>query len=26
MRMSVIIPCYNEEQNIPLILDKFQKV
>lgn len=24
--MSVIIPCYNEEQNIPLILDKFQKV
>lgn len=26
MKVSVIIPCYNEEKNIPLILDKFQKV
>ncbi len=26
MRLSVIIPCYNEEKNIPLILERFQKV
>ena len=26
MNVSVVIPCYNEEKNIPLILDKFRKV
>ena len=25
MHLSIIIPCYNEEENIPLILEKFQK-
>lgn len=25
MKVSVVIPCYNEEKNIPLILEKFQK-
>ncbi|MEW9501055.1 glycosyltransferase family 2 protein [Jeotgalibacillus marinus] len=25
-KYSIVIPCYNEEKNIPLILDKFQKV
>lgn len=24
MRLSVVVPCYNEEENIPLILEKFQ--
>ncbi len=24
MKMSIVIPCYNEEKNIPLILEKFQ--
>lgn len=24
MRLSIVIPCYNEEKNIPLILKKFQ--
>ena len=24
MRLSVIVPCYNEEENIPLILEKFK--
>lgn len=25
MNLSIIIPCYNEEKNIPLILEKFKK-
>ncbi len=25
MKLSVIVPCYNEEENLPLILDAFQK-
>lgn len=24
MRLSIVIPCYNEEKNIPLILEKFR--
>ena len=23
MKLSIILPCYNEEKNIPLILEKF---
>lgn len=26
MRLSIIVPCYNEEKNIPLILEKFASV
>ena len=26
MKLSVVIPCYNEAENIPLILDKFNSV
>lgn len=26
MRLSIIIPCYNEEKNIPLILKRFKRV
>jgi len=26
MKLSIIVPCYNEEKNIPLILEKFNKV
>ena len=26
MKVSIVIPCYNEEKNIPLILSKFQTV
>lgn len=26
MRLSIIVPCYNEERNIPLILKKFNEV
>jgi hypothetical protein len=26
MKLSVIVPCYNEEKNIPLILEKFNEV
>jgi glycosyltransferase involved in cell wall biosynthesis len=26
MKLSIVIPCYNEEKNIPLILEKFNKV
>ena len=26
MKLSIVMPCYNEEKNIPLILDKFNKV
>ena len=26
MKMSIIIPCYNEEENIPIILDKFDNI
>lgn len=26
MKLSIVIPCYNEEKNIPLILDGFNKV
>ena len=26
MKMSIVIPCYNEEENIPIILDKFDNI
>ena len=26
MKLSIIVPCYNEEKNIPLILEKFSSV
>ena len=26
MKLSIIVPCYNEEKNIPLILEKFNSV
>ena len=26
MKLSIIVPCYNEEKNIPLILNKFNEV
>lgn len=26
MKLEIVIPCYNEEKNIPLILEKFQQV
>jgi len=26
MRLSIVVPCYNEEKNIPLILGKFKEV
>lgn len=26
MKLSIIVPCYNEEKNIPLILEKFSKI
>jgi glycosyltransferase involved in cell wall biosynthesis len=26
MRLSIVVPCYNEERNIPLILEKFNRV
>jgi len=26
MKLSIVVPCYNEEKNIPLILDKFNEV
>lgn len=26
MKLEIIVPCYNEEKNIPLILEKFKKV
>lgn len=26
MKMSIVIPCYNEEKNIPLILERFKKI
>lgn len=26
MKLSIVVPCYNEEKNIPLILEKFNKV
>ncbi|MEA2020027.1 MAG: glycosyltransferase, partial [Campylobacterota bacterium] len=26
MKLSIVVPCYNEERNIPLILEKFQSV
>ncbi|MCM1386912.1 MAG: glycosyltransferase family 2 protein [Bacillus sp. (in: Bacteria)] len=26
MKLSVVVPCYNEEENIPLILERFEKV
>ncbi len=26
MKLSIIVPCYNEEKNIPLILEKFDEV
>ena len=26
MKLSIVVPCYNEERNIPLILEKFAAV
>ncbi|MBN1075611.1 glycosyltransferase family 2 protein [Clostridium botulinum] len=26
MKLSIVIPCYNEEKNIPLILEKFNEI
>lgn len=26
IKLSIVVPCYNEEKNIPLILEKFNKV
>ena len=26
MKLSIVVPCYNEEKNIPLILEKFNEV
>lgn len=26
MKLSIVVPCYNEEENIPLILDRFAEV
>lgn len=26
MKLSVVVPCYNEEENIPLILERFGKI
>ena len=26
MKLSIIVPCYNESKNIPLILEKFSRV
>lgn len=26
MKLSIVIPCYNEEKNIPVILEKFNKI
>lgn len=26
MKLSIVIPCYNEEKNLPLIADKFSKI
>lgn len=26
MKLSIVVPCYNEEQNIPLILERFNSV
>lgn len=26
MKLSVVVPCYNEEENIPLILDRFGEI
>ena len=26
MKLSIVVPCYNEEKNIPLILDRFKNV
>ncbi len=26
MKLSVVVPCYNEEQNIPLILERFREI
>ena len=26
MKLSIVVPCYNEEKNIPLVLDRFRSV
>ena len=26
MKLSIVVPCYNEEKNIPLILEKFKNI
>ena len=26
MKLSIIVPCYNEAKNIPLILEKFASI
>ena len=26
MKLSIVVPCYNEKENIPLILERFDEV
>lgn len=26
MKLSIVVPCYNEEENIPLILERFGEI
>ena len=26
MKLSIVVPCYNEKDNIPLILERFNEV
>lgn len=26
MKLSIVVPCYNEEENIPLILERFEEI
>ena len=26
MKLSIVVPCYNDEQNIPLILNRFGEI
>lgn len=26
MKLSIVVPCYNEEENIPLLLERFDEV
>ena len=25
MKLSIVVPCYNEEENIPLLLERFDE-